>query len=90
MHADRGVSMKEYTGNDNYGKPKSEYVGEVQKMTDAELEKECESKIWLSTFANNNPRSDNHWHVDVLYDECQDRGKLDIYKKAYEAVKASV
>lgn len=82
--------MREYTGYDNQGKPKSEYVTYVARFTDDELAKECKAKIWLSGFANNNPRSDYHWHVDVCYDECVKRGKGDIYERAYKSVLASV
>ena len=73
-----------YAGKDNYGKPKSEYIDNVSKMTDEELLKETESKIWLSAYADNNPRSDYHWHCDYCYDECQKRNKPEIYSKAYK------
>ena len=79
-----------YEGKDNYGKPKASYLELIAKMTDPELQKECESKIWLSAYANNNPRSDFHWHVDACYDECIKRNKPDIYKNAYEKVEASI
>ena len=82
--------MSEYTGKDNYGKPKSEYIAKIAAMSDEQLQSECESKIWLSAYANNNPRSDYHWHVDACYDECAKRGKGDIYKNAYKSVEASV
>jgi hypothetical protein len=75
-----------YEGNDNHGKPKSEYIGKLQGMDDTALLAECESKIWLSAYANNNPRSDYHWHCDATYDECERRGKPDLYKKAYDAL----
>ena len=29
---------------------------------------ETERMIWLSAFANNNPRSDYHWRCDACYD----------------------
>lgn len=74
---------------DNYGKPRIEYVQKVHGMTDEELLKETEHKIWLSAFANNNPRSDYHWHVDVCYSECQYRNKPEIYSKAFEDAKSS-
>lgn len=73
-----------YEGKDNNGKPKHEYVSKLATMTDTDLFKETESKIWLSAYANNNPRSDYHWHVDALYDEWVHRGKSEEYKKAYE------
>lgn len=76
--------MDKYTGNDNYGNPKSEYVAKVAAMTDEELFKETEQKIWLSAYANNNPRSDYHWHVDACYDECKKRNNVGLYERAYK------
>ena len=69
---------------DNYGKPKSEYFNNLSKMDDAELFEETKSKIWLSAYANNNPRSDYHWHSDACYDECRKRNKPEIYQRAYD------
>ena len=71
-----------YKGVDNYGKPRSEYLTNLGSMTDAELQKECELKIWLSAYAANNRRSDYHWHVDACFDECVARVKPDIYEGA--------
>ena len=83
--------MREFKGKDNYGSPKSEYVQRIGKMTYEQLMKETESKIWLSAYANNNPRSDYHWHVDALYDEWVDRDGNDTnYAKAYNGVLESV
>lgn len=76
--------MREYTGNDNYGKPKSEYLNKLANMNNTALLEECETRIWLSAYANNNPRSDYHWQADVCYDECKRRNKLEIYQKAYK------
>jgi hypothetical protein len=78
-----------YTGLDNDRRPKSEYLQKVVGMTDEALGKECESKIWLSAYANNNPRSDFHWHSDALWDECQHRGKPEIYEAAFNKARAS-
>jgi len=75
---------KKHTGLDNYKKSKSIYLEKIKNKTDDELYKECESKIWLSAYANNNPRSDYHWQVDACYDECQNRNKSEIYTRAYE------
>jgi hypothetical protein len=61
--------MEKYIGKDNYGKPKSEYVDKIAVMEYEKLMNETKKKIWLSAYANNNPRSDYHWHVDVCYDE---------------------
>ena len=82
--------MREFVGKDNYGKPKSEYVARIKAMSVAELLKEAEHKIWLSAFAGNNPRSDYHWHVDVIWDECADRSMPELYKKAYEAARSTM
>lgn len=73
-----------YTGVDNYKTPKIEYLKKIVSMTDDKLLKECKDKIWLSAYANNNPRSDYHWHVDACYDECTRRNRKDIYEKAYK------
>lgn len=79
-----------YKGNDNYGKPKKEYLKKMVLMTDEELRKECENKIWLSAYASNNHRSDYHWHCDCCYDECKRRGKEDIYSKAHKSVSSGL
>lgn len=82
--------MSKYAGKDNYGRPKMEYVNKISKMTDEELHNETKNKIWLSAYANNNPRSDYHWHVDALYDEWIKRDNRDGYKKAYDEVLKSI
>jgi len=74
----------QYIGNDNYGKPKSEYLVRLSNMNDNELFEECKRKIWLSAYASNNPRSDYHWHCTACYDECLRREKVNIYDKAYK------
>jgi len=77
--------MREYIGNDNYGKFKQNYIDKISKMTDEELYAETRSKIWLSAYASNNRRSDYHWHVDALYDEWTDnRSNPSGYDKAYK------
>ena len=79
--------MANYTGRDNHGKPKIEYINKISEMDFDKLFKETKSKIWLSAYANNNPRSDYHWHVDVCYDEWIKRdGNADSYSKAYKEV----
>jgi hypothetical protein len=83
------MSLGIYEGNDNYGKPKTEYLEYLAKMTDDQLATECEHKIWLSAYAANNPRSDYHWHVDACYDECSKRGKVAIYERSYRIVEKS-
>ena len=66
---------------DNYCKPREEYISKLAAMTDVELRKECNSKIWLSAYANNNPRSDYHFQCDYCYDECVRRDKVNIYSE---------
>jgi hypothetical protein len=76
--------MDKYSGNDNHGKPRSLYLKKLAQMTKEELFKETKDKIWLSAYANNNPRSDFHWQVDACYDEWVKRdGNPQNYEKAY-------
>jgi hypothetical protein len=79
--------MDKYVGNDNSGKPKSDYLLTLETKSLGDLEKETKDKIWLSAYANNNPRSDYHWHVDACYDEIVRRfGSSDLYSKWYNYV----
>lgn len=78
--------LEKYTGLDNYRKPRLQYCLKVWLMTDQQLFDETKSKIWLSGYANNNPRSDYHWHVDAIYDEWERRGKIKEYSRAFEEV----
>jgi len=80
--------MTDYTGKDNSGKPKAEYLARIAAMDEAALAEETKSKIWLSAYASNNPRSDYHWHCYACYDECQRRGRGDIYDTAYAKASA--
>lgn len=82
--------MNKYKGNDNYGNPKSDYLTKLTNMTDKELRDACEQMIWLSAYANNNPRSDYHWQCDACYDECSRQGKKYIYEQAHKCVSSSV
>ncbi len=83
------MAKQQYEGKDNYGKPKSDYLSKIADMDEEALEKEVEQMCWLSAFANNNSRSDYHWMVDALYDECQNRNKPEIYSAGYEKARAS-
>jgi hypothetical protein len=78
-----------YEGNDNRGKPKSDYLARIKAMTDSELFKETEHKLWLSAYASNNSRSDYHWHATACYDEWMNRNKMGEYLKALEQAKAN-
>lgn len=73
-------------GRDNYGKPRQVFADKVAALDDKEFVKEAQQRIWLSAYANNNPRSDYHWQADACWDEAQRRGKPELYKAAYDAV----
>lgn len=76
--------MNKYEGKDNYGVLKVEYVNKVANMDYEALMEETKRKIWLSAYANNNPRSDYHWHCDACYDEWKKRNDLESYEKAWK------
>lgn len=71
-------------GKDNYGKPRQDFADRLAKMTDDQFLDEANQSIWLSAYANNNPRSDYHWHADACYDEAQRRGKPELYSIAFK------
>lgn len=71
-------------GKDNYGKPRQTFADQIAALSDSAFVEAAEKKIWLSAYANNNPRSDYHWQADACYDEAQRRGKPELYKKAYD------
>lgn len=81
-------ALSEYSGKDIHGEPKAEYIRKIFAMDDEQLFKECKNKIWLSAYANNNPRSDFHWQCDACYDAsaARDGDKAEIYSRAYKAV----
>ena len=79
-------TRSKYQGKDNYGNPKSAYLAKIRAMSDGELYRETKDKIWLSAYASNNPRSDNHWQCDATYDEWVYRGKVEEYNKAHKEV----
>ncbi len=72
-----------YAGNDNYGKPKDVFIQTVHDADAAALAEMADKYIWLSAYAGNNPRSDYHWQCDAVYDECQRRGRTDIFNDAH-------
>lgn len=78
--------MKAKKDLDNYGKPKLDYKKRIGEMNDSDLFSETKHKIWLSAYANNNPRSDFHWHVDYIYNEWVERKKENEYARAYKEV----
>ena len=78
----------DFDGQDNYGKPKADYLDRLTDMDDDTLQKESEQKIWLSAYAANNHRSDYHWQCDACWAEAKirDPEKQAIYVRAYKAV----
>lgn len=77
-------------GTDNYGKPRQEFADKAAALTDREFVEFTEKQIWLSGYANNNPRSDYHWQADACYDEAKRRGDENLYVRAYNRAVASV
>ena len=71
-------------GRDNYGKLRQEFADMIAVVDDSGFVKVAEERIWLSAYANNNPRSDYHWQADACYQEAQRRGKPILYTKAWE------
>ena len=84
------VALLKYSGKDNYNHQKSDYIRKIFGMTDAELQKECERKIWLSAYADNNPRSDFHWQCDACYDAAKARKDTEIYDRAYKTIRCNI
>lgn len=73
---------------DNAPEKKAEYKAKLEAMDDATLYAKTKEMVWLSAYANNNPRSCYHWQCDYTYDEWQRRGKVEQYGKAHaETVK---
>ena len=77
---------REYTGRDNYGRPKMDFVNRLRAMSDEDLFEETTKYIWMSGYANNNPRSDYHWMAGATYDEWGYRKKPGEYTRAYDQV----
>ncbi len=82
--------MPDYSGKDNYGKPRQNFLDALEDLSDEDLSEKTEELIWLSAFANNNPRSDYHWQADACYDEWQRREKPEQYQKVFDEVKAGL
>jgi hypothetical protein len=62
-----------------------EYIEKLKNMTDDELVNEVEQKVWLSAYANNNPRSIYHKECDATSEECFSRRKPWLYSKGFNA-----
>lgn len=71
-------------GVDNYNKPKQDFADRIALMNEGLLLSTMETIIWLAAFAANNKRSDYHWQSQACYNECDRRGKLDLYEVAYD------
>ena len=70
-------------GVDNYGRPRQRHADRLATLSDDEFVDVAEKDIWLSAYANNNPRSDYHWMAALCYDEANRRRKPELYTKAY-------
>lgn len=71
-------------GKNNDGKPRQDFADRLAAADEAGYLELAERYIWLSAYANNNPRSDYHWMADACYDEAERRGKPDLYRKAWK------
>lgn len=81
----------DFSGNDNHGKPKASYLERLAGLSLDQLKETTERMIWLSGYANNNPRSDYHWQVDACYEEIKKRtGDDKIYSDCYNRVVSSL
>lgn len=96
MTTDRSGRQKDETmepliipGKDNNGKPRQSYANRLMGADDTEFVRVAEQAIWLSAYANNNPRSDYHWMADACYSEATRRGKPELYQQAYDRAEAS-
>ena len=52
--------MDKYSGKDNYGRPKSQYLKKLSEMDDEKLYSECYSMVYQAARCANNPKAD--WH----------------------------
>jgi len=75
------------TGLDNSKKPRQLFADKIAGLSDEHFVKEAEGYIWLSAYANNNPRSDYHWMADACHDEAARRGKPELYRRAWSKAK---
>lgn len=80
------MNVGRYEGNDNYGKPRIDYVTKIYGYSYDSLFEETKSMIYLSSYAANNARSDYHWMCDACYDAWTDRDDKAGYQKAYDEV----
>lgn len=71
-------------GKDSDGKPRQRFADKLAAASSEEFLKIAEQAIWLSAYANNNPRSDFHWQADACWDEAHRRGQPGMYQMAWE------
>jgi len=76
-------------GKSNYGKPRQKFADKIAALDDEGFVKEAGQVIWLSAFADNNPRSDYHWQADACYEEAKRREKPELYKRAWKQARAT-
>ena len=62
------------------GKPKSEYVREIQGISLEALFRECISKLYLSMYTSRNPRCDAHWELLAIQEEFARRNEQEVYR----------
>lgn len=60
-----------------------DYRAKLETMSELDLTKEVEDRVWLSAFAGNNPRSRYHAECDATYDECQRRQMPWLYQRGW-------
>ena len=77
-------AVLKYPGNDNYGYPRANFIIKLQGLDEKHLYADTEQMIWLSSFSNNNPKSDYHWQCTACFNECERRGRKDIYERAFK------
>ena len=58
-------------------------------LSDDEFLRAAEMQIWLSAFANNNPRAPAHREADKAADEARRRGKPELYEQAWQRASAT-
>lgn len=73
-------------GKSNDGPLRQDYADKLATITDDEFFEECKKFIFLSAYANNNPRSDFHWQCDACTLEGWRRNREDLYDKAHKEV----
>ena len=83
------TSALKLSGFDNKKRPRQDFADTLALLDDEAFVKRAEMLIWLSAFANNNPRSDYHWQANACYDEAKRRGKPELYSKAYDSAAAT-